>query len=375
MAQDKDRRTEKPTGRQLRKARDKGNVARSQDIGHAVSLAIFLGWSALAGAAFMGGLTGALRAGIANLAASRTDGMLLDALLDHAWRGLALIGPLVLAIALAAIAAQLLQTGWHLRKPLFQFDLKKLDPVAGLRGFINLQKLVQALKALLKIGIYAALAAFVVVPEWDRVLDLGHATPGEIFGTICGITLRVLMRALLVSAVIAAADFAISRRIWYRNLYMTKQQVRDEHRENEGDPAVKARIRSKMREAIRRRMMSAVKTADVVVTNPTHVAVALRYERKTMAAPVVVAKGRGFVALRIREQAELHRVPLLEDPPLARTLERLCPLGAPIPPALYRAVAEVLAYVLGRRRGAYRPHHDVESLVRHRAERPGGARP
>lgn len=363
MSQDKASRTEKPTGRQLNKARDKGNVSRSADVGHAVSLAVFLLWTSLAGGAFMAALAGGLRSGLVRAAHPATDAALLDALLDSSWQGMAVIGPLVVAIAASAVAAQLLQTGWHLKKPLFSIDLKKVNPLNGLRGFFSLQKFIAALKALLKIAIYGTLAAVVVVPEWHRLLDLGLGTPGDIFRETCGIAFRVLVRALLISGVIAVADFAINKRIWYRNLYMTKQQIRDEHRENEGDPMIKGRIRSRMREGFRRRMMSAVKTADVVVTNPTHVAVALKYDRVKMLAPVVVAKGRGFIALRIKEEAKLHRVPVLEDPPLARTLEKLCPLGAAVPPALYRAVAEVFAYVFGRRRGPYRIHREVETTA------------
>ncbi len=340
-------------------------MARSADVGHAVSLAVFLLWTSLVGGSFMASLAGGMRSGLILAAHPASESALIDALLESSWRGMAMIGPLVVAIALAAVGAQLLQTGWHLKKPLFSIDLKKVDPLNGLRSFFNLQKLIAALKALLKIGIYTSLAALVVVPEWNRLLDLGSGTPGDIFRATCGIAFRVLVRALLISGVIAVADFAINKRIWYRNLYMTKQQVRDEHRENEGDPTVKGRIKSRMREAFRRRMMSAVRTADVVVTNPTHVAVALKYDRVKMLAPVVVAKGRGFVALRIKEQAKLHRVPVLEDPPLARTLEKLCALGAPVPPALYRAVAEVFAYVFGRRRGPYRIHREVEPVAAH----------
>jgi flagellar biosynthetic protein FlhB len=351
VSQDKASRTEKPTGRQLNKARDKGNVSRSADVGHAVSLAVFLLWTSLAGGAFMAALAGGLRSGLVRAAHPATDAALLDALLDSSWQGMAVIGPLVVAIAASAVAAQLLQTGWHLKKPLFSIDLKKVNPLSGLRGFFSLQKFIAALKALLKIAIYGTLAAVVVVPEWHRLLDLGLGTPGDIFRETCGIAFRVLVRALLISGVIAVADFAINKRIWYRNLYMTKQQIRDEHRENEGDPMIKGRIRSRMREGFRRRMMSAVKT------------VALKYDRLKMLAPVVVAKGRGFIALRIKEEAKLHRVPVLEDPPLARTLEKLCPLGAAVPPALYRAVAEVFAYVFGRRRGPYRIHREVETTA------------
>lgn len=351
-----EQRTEKPTGRQLRRARDKGNVARSADVGHAVSLTIFLAWSGLAGGAFLAGMTAVVRDGLAHAGARPSDDAVLDALLTAAGAGFRWVGPLVLLIALGGLLGQLLQVGWHLKRPLIEIRFSKLNPVVGLGNFFQLQKTLDALKALVKVVLFAGLAGLVVIPEWPRVIELAMASPGEILHSALGIAFRVLVRALAISALIAIADFALNKHLWLRRLYMTKQQIRDEHRECEGDPAVKAKIRSKQREALRRRMMAAVKTADVVVTNPTHVAVALRYDRKTMAAPLVLAKGRGYVAERIREEALAHGVPLLSDPPLARAIEKLCPVGHPIPPALYRAVAELLAYLFGQRKGYYRPH-------------------
>jgi flagellar biosynthetic protein FlhB len=364
MAQDKDRRTERPTGRQVRRAHEKGNFARSSDLGHTATLAVFLGWSLLFGGAFTLGLCEMLRHGLQRAGRSNADSGLLDALIASAWGGMALVGPLVLALAAASFAAQVLQVGFTIKKNPLEFDLRRLNPIRGLSQLITKHKLVQAAKALIKVVAYCGLALLVVLPEWPQLVGLSLSTPADIFSSTCAIAFRVLIRALLVSLLIAAADWALSYRMWYRELYMTKQEVKDEHRESEGDPTTRGRIRSKMRDAFRRRMMAAVKTADVVVTNPTHVAVALRYERVKHQAPVVVAKGRGFIAQRIREEAQLHRIPLLEDPPLARTLEKLCPLGLPIPPSLYKAVAEVFAYVIGRRRGQYRYHHEVEALTR-----------
>jgi flagellar biosynthetic protein FlhB len=261
------------------------------------------------------------------------------------------------------VGAQLAQTGYHPRKTPVPFELKRLDPVKGMKNFITPDKLFQAVKALSRVALYALLAGFVIVPEWSTIAALALEEPRRIFSDSMWIVFRVLIRALVLGAVLAAIDISFTRYRWYRKLYMSKQQIRDEQKEHEGDPLLRGRIRERQRQMSRRRMMSDVKNADVVVTNPVRVAVALKYERVTMAAPTVLAKGRGHVARRIREEALRHDVPIVEDPPLARTLEKLCRVGAPIPEALFRAVAEVFAYVMGRRAGGFRPHPEVESLT------------
>lgn len=359
MAADRDRRTERPSGRKIEKAKEKGQVARSQDLGQAASLGAFLLWTALSGASFLAGLSAYLVASLRAAGRPPSDGALLDSLLNAGTVAMRLMLPLLFTIAAAGLLSQAIQ-GLHIRKPLLKVDFANLNPVNGLKHFVSVEKLVAAGKALLRAGFYAALSAAVVLPEWNGVAQLALASPAGILAGTTRIVGRVLVRALVLGLVIAAADFAFARWRWYRNLYMTKQEVRDEHRESEGSPEVRSRIRARQRELARRRMMAAIPTANVVVTNPTHVAVALKYDRAKMAAPVVVAKGKGLIAQRIKEVAREHRVPIVEDPPLARTLEKVCKLGAPIPETLFRAVAEVLAYVMNPKRRALRPHPEVE---------------
>ncbi|UCF69083.1 MAG: flagellar biosynthesis protein FlhB [Acidobacteriota bacterium] len=358
---DKHQRTEKPTGRRVNKAYEKGNVPRSADVSQVVQLAVFLGWALIGGTAFLTGVSQQLRGAITEVSGSMAPGQLLDSLESHARAGMLLLAPLFAIGFVFAIVAQITQTGFHPRKQPIPFQLQRLNPVNGIKQVFSLEKIVQALKAILRVALYAGLATIVLVPEWNNVVQLALVGPGTILQQAASMALRVLSRALLLSLALAVFDYAFTRYRWYRKLYMTKQEVRDETRQSEGDPLVKSRIRSRQREAARRRMMADVQKADVVVTNPVHVAVALQYERETMQAPIVLAKGRGYIALRIKEEAQKHRVPIVEDPPLARTLERICPLGLPIPEPLYRAVAEVLAYVMGRRKGAYKPQHEFEN--------------
>jgi flagellar biosynthetic protein FlhB len=248
----------------------------------------------------------------------------------------------------------------HLRKPLVPFEVDKMNPVKGLKNFVNLQKLFEAAKAISRVAIYAALAYFVAVPAWKAVTWVSFGSPAQILAEAARVSGKLLAYALGVGAVLAIIDYAFSKYRWYRQLYMTKQEIRDENKENEGDPHVKGRMRTRQKEAARHRMMASMKDADVVVTNPTHVAVALRYDQARMAAPAVIAKGKGHLAKRIKEKAKQYEIPIVEDPPLARMLERICPVGAPIPESLYRAVAEVFAYVMNSKPGGYRPHEELE---------------
>ncbi|MDQ7007280.1 MAG: EscU/YscU/HrcU family type III secretion system export apparatus switch protein [Acidobacteriota bacterium] len=356
----KSQKTEKPTGRKLRKALEKGNVARSEDVGQTVSLAVFLLWASFGGGIFLTGLLANTRSALIEVGRAHGPAVLLDRCLNSMVVALSLLAPLLGALVVFAILGQIAQSGFHPKKNPIEFDLKKINLVEGMKKLVDVKKLFAAGKALVKLLLYGLLAAMVVIPEWTKISALAFSAPSGIFDQAATIVGRILTRAFLLGAAISVIDYAFTRYRWYQDLYMTKQEVKDEHKENEGDPQIRGRIRGMQREASRKRMMSAVKTADVVVTNPTHVAVALKYDKGDFAAPVVVAKGINELARRIKEEARRHGVPIVEDPPLARALERLCPLGAAIPEELYRAVAEVFAYVLGRHSGVYRPHTEKE---------------
>ena len=352
---DKTQQTEKPTPRQIKRAYEDGNLPRSMEVGQAVTLAIFLGWSFAFGGAFLVALMDRVRFSLARAGTASGNEMLVGSLRESTTGAFTLMVPLMAVLAVVSVGAQVAQTGFHPRKQPIPFEPKKLDPVKGLKNFITIDKVFQAVKAIVRVAAYAALAAFVVVPEWGRVASMSLGTPAQIFGEVAEIAGRVLLRALALGALLAAIDFGFTRYRWNKKLHMTKQQVKDDHKEQEGDPHIKAKRRERQREASRRRMIADVVKADVVVTNPTHVAVALKYDRITMAAPLVLAMGRGRIAKRIKEEAALHGIAVIEDPPLARLLLKVCRVGAPIPEALYRAVAEVMAYVMGRKKGVYRP--------------------
>jgi flagellar biosynthetic protein FlhB len=211
--------------------------------------------------------------------------------------------------------------------------------------------IVEFLKGLLKMAVVGWACWLVAAPEFERLPLFILREPAASLTVIADMTLRMLIAAVAVMTLIAGADLGYQRVRLRKELRMSRTEIRDEYKEQEGDPMVKAKLRQIRQERSRRRMMQAVPKADVVITNPTHYAVALKYDRDTMEAPIVVAKGLDRVALKIREIADANRVPVVENPPLARALHATVDLDDPVPPEHYKAVAEVIGFVWRRRGG------------------------
>jgi len=347
MAEDSDlERTEPASGRKIQKARDEGNVPRSPELSTFAVLT-----AAGATIALMSNfLIDTLRRMMHNsLTFGRSDiasaGIMTDNLAEAGYDAIIILLPIFAVVVVAGVAANLLISGWNFTAKPLQFNFDKLDPLAGLGRMFAAQSLVELVKAALKGGLIAGASGWMIWRQWDAILALSAeplATAIPHFGRV---TLYTFLAALAAFALLALID--VPYQLWHygHNLRMTKEEVRQESKETEGDPQIKARIRSMQREQARRRMMQAVPKADVVVTNPLHFAVALRYNDKTMAAPQLVAKGAQLVAERIKEIARENHVPVIEAPPLARALHRHVEVGDAIPGALFSAVAQVLAYV------------------------------
>jgi flagellar biosynthetic protein FlhB len=255
------------------------------------------------------------------------------------------VAPLFAMLMVAAVAAPILMGGLVFAPKALQFKFERMNPLKGLERMFSVHGLAELVKALLKALLVGGVGAWSIWREKDHMLSL-MTQPLEV--TLPDFAQTIIFSAVLVVtslALLAALDVPFQVWQYHNKLKMTKQELRQEHKETEGDPQLKARIRNAQREMARRRMMAAVPKADVVVTNPTHYAVALRYDSARMGAPVVVAKGADAVAQKIRELAAEHHVPLLEAPPLARALFTHCDLEQAVPAALYSAVAEVMAYV------------------------------
>ncbi|MCE7033343.1 flagellar biosynthesis protein FlhB [Lysobacter sp. GX 14042] len=348
MSQDADRadRTEEPTEKRLREAREKGDVPRSREL---ANLAV-LGMTAVALLALAPAIGTASQDWLHN--ALSVDPALLgrpERLAGHFARLLAgLMLPVlpVLGIALlACLVSPAVMGGLRWASKSLQPDFKRLNPASGLKRIYGKDGLVELLRSLLRVLLVAGVGATVIGAGMSRLLAIPRMSLEGAIGTGLDITSTTLLAIVGSLALLAAIDVPWQKFQHRSKLKMTKQEIRDELKQTEGNPEIKGRMRQVARQLSQRRMMEAVPAADVVVTNPTHYAVALKYDSGTMRAPRVVAKGVDEMALRIREIAGQHRVAVVEAPPLARALYRQAQVDQEIPVKLYAAVAQVLSYL------------------------------
>lgn len=343
-------RTEAPTPRRLERARESGQVALSRELSTFASLLAAGIGLALAGPY----ATGRLAQHLAGVMAAAHGLDVAAGAARAAAAGVLLVLALLLPPLLAGTGTTLLQTRLLISAKPLRPDPARISPFRGARRVVGLDNLVELLKALLKIALLAWAAWHVLGGSLGTLAGLLDRPPASLGRHTGEGLLRLIFAVLAAFALLAGVDTLWVHLRHARKLGMTRQDLRREVKESEGDPHLKARLKQIRQSRARRRMMAAVPKAQVVVTNPTHYAVALAYERGSQAAPVVVAKGTDLVAARIREAAARAGVPLVANPPLARALHRL-PLDAAIPPEHYRAVAEVIAFVWGLSRHAPAP--------------------
>ena len=346
MAEDSDlEKTEPASARRLEQAREEGQVPRSREIGAFLILLVAAAAFWFVGPWMMQRATAIVRRGLTLDEAVVRDTSLMTARFSElAFDALLAFSPLIVALVVAALAAPFFLGSWNFSVKALTPDLNRMDPIQGVSRIISWSGLAELVKAVVKALVVGGVAVWVLWSERADIfallgqpLEAGLASAGHLIAY--SFLLIVLSMALIV-----AIDVPFQLWQFYDKLKMTKEEVRQEGKEMEGNPEVKGRIRQLQREAARRRMMGAVPTADVIVTNPTHFAVALAY-KSGMGAPKVLAKGMGEIALKIREVGTEAGVPMLEAPPLARALYKHAELDRDIPVALYAAVAEVLAYV------------------------------
>ncbi|MEW6542370.1 MAG: flagellar biosynthesis protein FlhB [Nitrospirota bacterium] len=350
MAERDDTRTEQATAKRKAESRKKGQVPVSREVPTAAVLLGGIGLLWLLSGPAAAGLLDVMRRWL-SLATEQggrqsvTADLFQDLLLTFAVDTLSLSLPFIACVTAIGAASYVAQTGFLWNSEGLQMDPGRLNPVAGLGRFFSLRAVVELLKSILKISVIAW-AGFAAVQ--DDLPGLPGLVQYDLWGALSvtvWLAFKVALAIALTVAVLSAADYAYQRFEWERSLRMSKQEIKQEQRETEGDPLLRARVRSLQREMARNRMMAAVPKADVVITNPTHLAVALRYDQASMAAPVVVAKGAGYVAQRIKDVANEHGVTVIENQLVARSLYKLVEIGQEIPSDLYRAVAEILALV------------------------------
>jgi len=353
VSEDDDSKTEEPTEKRLSKARDDGNIPVSQEIKSLLTLVAALVILSLVSPYVV-----------------RHVGNLLKAYMEHmheipgdlegmraALLGLGLDIAKILAIPVAlmvllAIVSNVGQTGLVFTTKKLGPNWDRLNPVSGAKKLFDKQKLIDLLKSILKISLVGTVAVSVIIPNFPHPDILLGQDFSYVLDELYWLLVMLTFTFCTAFSLLAVADWLWTRWTHKQKLKMTRQEVKDEHKQSEGDPMVKGRIRSLRMKRVRERMMQAVPTASVVITNPTHFAVALKYDMDTMPAPKLVAKGVDFLAQKIRESAEENDVPIVENPPLARALYAAVELDQDIPPDHYKAVAEVIGFVMRQRQSS-----------------------
>lgn len=338
--------TEQATPKKKEDARKKGQVARSTELSSVAILAASL----LA----LWGLGGFMRSRLEEIMLYSFVGIFdveLDALSIqshiHRWMFdfVILLCPLFLFLAITAVAVNVAQVGILLSTTSLEPKANRISPMSGIKRIFSAKGMVELAKGLFKIAIIAVVVYKTLLSETETMRSMFDMDVAKIFSLSGDLILSLGFRIVMLLLILAIIDYAFQRFDYEKNLRMTHQEVKQELKQQEGDPLIRSRIRSLQREMSQRRMMDDVGSADVVVTNPTHVAVALRYDPATMPAPLVVAKGQRLMAQRIKDLARESKIPLVENKPLARTLYKAVQVGDQIPDELFRATAEVLAFV------------------------------
>ena len=352
--QDDSERTEDPTSKKLDEAVERGDVAKSQEVNT---------WFILAGATLIllafsnrmgSGLLVTLRGVIANAHDIPVDGRgIINMTAKLGIEILAAIAIPFLLLALAAVAGNMVQHRLVWSAEGLKPKLNKISPAAGFQRLFSKQALANFAKGLVKLAVIGAVMAALLWPERHRLEGLVATDPAAILPLTKSLSLTILGAVVAVLAIVAAADYLFQYRVWFERQKMSVRELKEEFKQSEGDPAVKGKIRQIRYARMKKRMMAAVPKASVVITNPTHYAVALQYERG-MNAPLCLAKGIDAIALKIREVADKHSIPIVENVALARALHATVEIDQEIPPEHYKAVAEVIGYVMRLRRAVAR---------------------
>lgn len=338
--------TEKATPKKRQDARKKGQTAKSQDINTSVVLlAVFL-YMLFAGSLLKKGSFGlfenSLHKGLLmELTQGNIERMFLSILKEIA----IYFGPILLVALLAGIISNLFQVGFMFSSEAIQLKLEKINPISGFKRIFSMKSVVNLMKSLLKIGFVGIVTFIVLWNRMDEILVLSRKSIGTALATLSSLTIQMGLFASGALLFLALLDFLYQKYDFEKNIRMSKQDIKDEYKNVEGDPIIKSRIKQRQREMAMRRMMQEVPKADVVITNPTHFAIAVKYDEKKRDAPYVVAKGADFTAQKIKMIAKENDIMTVENRPLARALYSQTDIGDSIPEEFFKAVAEILAFV------------------------------
>ncbi|QGQ46841.1 flagellar biosynthesis protein FlhB [Metabacillus sediminilitoris] len=338
--------TEKATPRKKQDARKKGQVIKSADVNTALSLlTVFLSFLFIG--AFMRDRLILMMKGIFQdyLLVNLTDQNMEGFFYTIALQAGMILAPIMVIALIAGVLSNYIQVGFLFSTESIQMKLNKLDPIQGFKRIYSMRAIVELLKSLLKITVVGVVTFAVLWMDIDNILRLSQMTVEQSFVFIASLTMKMGLYASGALLILSFLDYLYQRFDYEKNLRMSKQDIKDEYKKSEGDPLIKSKIRQRQREMAMRRMMQDVPTADVVITNPTHYAIALKYDEEKMDAPYVVAMGVDHVAQKIKEIAKANDIIMVENRPLARALYDQVDLGQAVPEEFFQAVAEIIAYV------------------------------
>lgn len=343
--------TEEPTAKKLEDARKEGQTARSQDLTSAVSLLAFFVilkiYIGFLGSNLLENFVDFYRH-ISDYANDEFTLGLACAVLGEVIKNIfILIWPMLLISFVVTIITTLFQVKWKVSAKPMQPKPNKISPISGFKRLFSKDNIVKLLTSTAKIIAMGVIVYDYLQDKWSYIMDMYHFTLNQAIALTGDIIINVGLRISLVFFIIGLVDYLYQKWKFHKDMMMTKQEVKDEYKNAEGDPKVKSQQRSRMQQASQRRMMQELPQADVVITNPTHLAVAIKYDKEKYDAPIVVAKGADYLAERIKDVARANKIEIVENKPLARMLYHNVDLGEQIPPELYQMVAEVLAYVYG----------------------------
>ncbi len=340
--------TEQPTGKRLGDARSKGNIAFSPDLNNAVNLLFGFVLLYIMGISTYNGLCKTMKLSFGHLVCKDfTADTIENIIIYHLFELMRILTPILGGLMLIGLAASYLQVGFMFNFGVLKLNFSKLNIISGTKNVFSIKSFVKLIFSVLKLLIVGGVTYVYIKKEFSyvNIINTISLSLTETFGLGVKLMFGLALRIAVALLILAVFDFCYQKWQYIRNLRMTKDEVKEERKQLEGDPLIKSKIRAVQRQMAMKRMMSAIPTADVVVTNPTHYAVALKYDGAVMKAPTVVAKGADLLAKRIKETAKKNKIPLVEDKPLAQTLYKTVEIGREIPQKLYYAVARVLSYV------------------------------
>jgi flagellar biosynthetic protein FlhB len=347
---DSGEKTEAPTGKRLEEAKDEGQIPKSAELTTAAFLLGSTMTLSFAGPTLWRFLVDTMGETLQNAGSHYNDSATLVAMTQNlGFKAIVAMGGLMGAMVVIAITVQYAQTGAHISTKALAPKWSRLNPIKNFANLVGVQSIVELSKSILKMVIVSWAAYMTVAPAWPDIQSLAGQSPDAMLGIVHKYGFGLLKNCGMMFLALAGADYAVQRWRTMESLKMTKQQVKEEHKAQEGDPSIKGRRRSVARERLRRQMFANVKKADVVIVNPTHIAIALKYDTSIAPAPYVVAIGKRKIAQRIKELAFQHGVPVIENKPLARALIAQAVVGSVIPVEMYLAVAEILAFVMKQR--------------------------